>query len=50
MCVFQALRGILFGDTGGSGAGFNSEWRQQALTFSNVEGLEYGLVQHKVHE
>ncbi len=42
----QSLRQLLFGTS--KGPSFSQEWRRQNFEFSDIPGLEYGLVQHKV--
>ncbi|XP_064401625.1 probable ubiquitin carboxyl-terminal hydrolase MINDY-4 isoform X2 [Halichondria panicea] len=41
----QSLRHLLFGTS--KGPSFSQEWRRQNFEFSDIPGLEYGLVQHK---
>jgi len=42
----QALKNLIFGSATSC---FNQEWRQQSFNFCNHYGLEYGIIQHKVH-
>ncbi|XP_038078272.1 probable ubiquitin carboxyl-terminal hydrolase MINDY-4 [Patiria miniata] len=38
------LKNVLFGSASGA---FNEEWRMQSLGFSDINRLEFGIVQHK---
>lgn len=41
----QDLKKLLFGSANQK---FNNEWQQQAFTFCDIPGLQYGLIQKKV--